>query len=170
MPRKHRRPKRSERLEVRVSFPRTALRGIGARAYQRILRELFARWLDGDPLPAGFELYVAWRNPDNKQARHADWKSVTVTPENNDEDEIVAARVTLNKGGWLSAAAGSLQFKRSREDHAAERDETTFDDLARQWRSGAITRRARREGKDPRRVYAGLKGARTRKIRRRLEE
>jgi hypothetical protein len=162
------RNERSERLEVRVTFTRTRLRGVSARAYQRILREIFSRWLDGDLLPDGFEMRIAWRNPDNRNPRHADWKSVDIDSANNDDEEVDAARVTLNKGGWLSAAAHRLPFKRSREER--EEIEITFDDLERQWRSGAITRRAKREGKNPRRVYAGLKGARTRKIKARLED
>lgn len=157
------RNEKSEKLEVRITFPRTRLKGVKARAYERILREVLARWLDGEPIPEGFELRVSWRNPDNRNAIHADWKSVDVTAENNEDDEVVAARVTLNKGGWLSAAAPGLPFKRSREER--EDDDRTFDDLERLWRSGAITRKAKREGKDPRRVYAGMKGARTRKIR-----
>lgn len=37
--------------------------------------------------------------------------------------------------------------------------------LDRRWRSGAITKQARREGKSPRHVYAGLKSAETRRRR-----
>lgn len=62
------------------------------------------QWLETGELPEGFDLRVEWRNPDNRNPIHADWKS------SDDADQsLEEARNTLDRGGWLSATPMSWE-------------------------------------------------------------
>jgi type VI protein secretion system component VasK len=104
---------KSERLEVRARFSKIA-RPVDAHGrelrvdWDSVLQEIWERWLVSGELPEGFEIAISWRNPDNRNPEHADWKQTTVVASEADEGEAEAARVTLNRGGWLS---GRLRFK-----------------------------------------------------------
>jgi hypothetical protein len=92
------RPK--ERLDVRARFTRLSIPGGGSPAFaRRLAGALWTQWLATGDLPRGVELDVEWRNPNNKNPRHANWKSST-----DSDQSLEAARDTLDRGGWLSAA------------------------------------------------------------------
>lgn len=97
------RPK--ETLEVRatwtrVPWPKRLSKRRRATLLPKILAAAWDQFLATGELPEGFDLRLEWRNPDNRNPLHSDWKS-----SDDDDQSLAEARDTLNRGGWLSAAA-----------------------------------------------------------------
>jgi|SRR5262245_4068469 len=103
--------RRSELLVVNVAWTETRMPASWtADQRQQFLRRVVQLWLEEGEVPRGFAFTVSWRNPDNKNPEHSNWKSVDVSRLDADEDEQAAARESLNRGGWLSSAVGAMTW------------------------------------------------------------
>lgn len=105
--------RKKETLEVRavwktIPFPKRLSKRRRAELAPRLARAAWDMWLESGELPEGFELRVEWRNPDNRNPRHADWKS-----SDDGDQSLDAARDTLNRGDWLTGV--DIQWEEKNE-------------------------------------------------------
>jgi len=96
------RKRKSERLEwkIRYRFSPAALRGTNPEALKR---KALKHFRDTGEQLKGTKIIIAWRNPDNKNPLHANWKT------SEDAGQTLGAAFTTLHGSMMRATGSHLE-------------------------------------------------------------